>query len=78
MERVMIIGCGGSEKSTLARQLGDKTGLPVVHLDKLFWKSGWVESTKEEIDAKITEVMATPRWIMDVAHLTLKPRSTYS
>lgn len=65
MERVMIIGCGGSGKSTLARQLGEKTGLPVVHLDKLFWKSGWVESSKTEIDAKITAAMVEDRWILD-------------
>ena len=65
MERVLIIGCGGSGKSTLARQLGEKTGLPVVHLDKLFWHPGWVESSKEEIDEKIWQAIAEPRWIMD-------------
>lgn len=65
MERVLIIGCGGSGKSTLARQLGEKTGLPVVHLDKLFWHPGWVESTKDEIDEKIRQAIAEPRWIMD-------------
>ena len=65
MERIMIIGCGGSGKSTLARQLGEKTGLPVVHLDKLFWHPGWVESTKDEIDAKILEEMQKPQWILD-------------
>ena len=65
MERILIIGCGGAGKSTLARQLGDKLGLPVVHLDKLFWKPGWVESSKEEIDGKILEEMQKPRWIMD-------------
>ena len=65
MERVMIIGCGGSGKSTLARQLGEKTGLPVVHLDKLFWHPGWVESSKEEIDAKIMQAILEPRWILD-------------
>lgn len=65
MERVMIIGCGGAGKSTLARQLGEVTGLPVVHLDKLFWKSGWVESSKAEIDEKIRQAAACPRWIMD-------------
>ena len=32
MERVIIIGCGGAGKSTLARKLGEKTGLPVIHL----------------------------------------------
>lgn len=65
MERVIIIGCGGAGKSTLARQLGEKTGLPVVHLDKLFWHPGWVESTKEEMDAKIMQALAQPQWIMD-------------
>ena len=65
MERILIIGCGGAGKSTLARQLGNLTGLPVVHLDKLFWHPGWVESTKEEIDAKIAAALDEPQWIMD-------------
>lgn len=65
MERVLIIGCGGAGKSTLARQLGEKLNIPVVHLDKLFWKPGWVESSKEEIDEKIRMEMAKPQWIMD-------------
>ena len=65
MKRVLIIGCGGAGKSTLARQLGEKTGLPVVHLDKLFWKPGWVESGKEEIDRVILEEIAKPQWIID-------------
>ena len=49
----------------MARQLGEKTGLPVVHLDKLFWHPGWVESSKEEIDAKIMQAILEPRWILD-------------
>lgn len=65
MERILIIGCGGAGKSTLARQLGEKLNLPVVHLDKLFWHPGWVESTKEEIDEKIRVEMQRPQWIMD-------------
>ena len=65
MERVIIIGCGGAGKSTLAQKMGQKTGLPVVHLDKLFWKPGWVESTPEEIDGKIRQELDKPQWIMD-------------
>jgi len=65
MERILIIGCGGAGKSTLARQLGEKLNLPVVHLDKLFWHPGWVESAKEEIDKKIMEAMSASQWIID-------------
>ena len=65
MERIVIIGCGGSGKSTLARQLGEKLNIPVVHLDKLWWKPNWVESSREEFDAKLAQELAKPRWIMD-------------
>ena len=65
MQRVLIIGCGGAGKSTLARQMGEKTGLPVVHLDKLFWHPGWVESSKDEMDVKIKAELIKPQWIMD-------------
>ena len=74
MERIMIIGCGGAGKSTLARQLGEKLNIPVVHLDKLFWKPGWVESAKEEIDAKIMEELSKPQWIMDGNYNRTLPR----
>ena len=65
MERVMIIGCGGAGKSTLARKLGEKTGLPVVHLDKLFWTPGWVSLSREEFDKVHREAIAQEKWILD-------------
>ena len=65
MERVMIIGCGGAGKSTLARQLGEKTGLPVVHLDKLFWKPGWESLSRDEFDVLHRRELAKERWIID-------------
>ena len=65
MERIIIIGCGGAGKSTLARQLGEKTGLPVVHLDKLFWKPGWVEMERDAFDALLRRELAKDKWIMD-------------
>ena len=65
MERILIIGCGGAGKSTLARQLGEKLNIPVVHLDRLFWKPGWVEETQQEFDRKLAEELEKPQWVMD-------------
>ena len=65
MERILIIGCGGAGKSTLARQLGEKLELPVVHLDRLFWKPGWVEESQEDFDRKLALEFERPSWIMD-------------
>ena len=66
MERVMIIGCGGSGKTTLSRILGEKTGLPVIHLDQIFWSPGnWKHLERTEFDRLITEEMEKPQWILD-------------
>ena len=66
MKRVMIIGCGGSGKSTLARALGAKTGLPVVHLDQIWWSPGnWQHLQREEFDRLLIAETEKDRWIID-------------
>lgn len=65
MRRVLVIGCGGSGKTTLARQLAAKLGLPVVHLDKEFWRAGWVEPPAEEWEERVRRLAAADAWIMD-------------
>lgn len=76
MQRVIIIGCGGAGKSTLARQLGEKTGLPVVHLDQIWWSPGnWQHMERDAFDRILAEEMAKPRWILDGNYnRTLEPR----
>lgn len=64
-QRILVLGCCGSGKSTLSRRLGALYGLPVVNLDKLFWKPGWVESTKEEFRALLDEALRQDAWIID-------------
>lgn len=65
MERVAIVGSGGAGKSTFARALGERIGLPVVHLDALYWKPGWVETPREEWASMQAERFAADRWIVD-------------
>ena len=65
MERILIIGCSCSGKSTLARAMGEKLGLPVVHLDQLWWREGWENVSIEEFDRKLERVLTRDSWIMD-------------
>ncbi len=65
MERILIIGCSCAGKSRLARALREKLGLPVVHLDQLWWKPGWEAADREEFDARLDVVLEMDKWIMD-------------
>lgn len=64
-ERIIVIGNGGSGKSTLSRALGEKLKLPVVHLDQIFWKAGWVTISKEDFDRLLAQELNNERWIID-------------
>ena len=61
----MIIGCGGSGKSTLAIRLGGKLSLPVHHIDRMYWRPGWTESTIAEMRKLQEGLCAQPRWVID-------------
>lgn len=63
--RILVIGCPGSGKSTLSVQLAQKTGLPLIHLDAVFWTPGWVEKPREQFWAEVEELAKGDCWIMD-------------
>src|SRR5215467_4625468 len=65
MQRVMIIGPGASGKSTLARQLGEITGLRVMELDKIFWRPGLIETPRDQWVELQQKLVSEDSWIMD-------------
>lgn len=68
MQRVMIVGQPGSGKSRLAREMGEITRLPVVHIDHIHWQPGWVARPPEEKTAMCAEVHARAQWIFEGGH----------
>ena len=65
MRRVLVVGPGGAGKSTLARRLGERTGLPVIHLDEHHWRPGWEPTPDDEWRAIVTELASGDEWIID-------------
>jgi adenylate kinase family enzyme len=65
VQRVVIVGPGAAGKSVLAARLGLLTGLPVIELDRLFWRAGLAPAPRGEWAAAQRDLTAQPRWIMD-------------
>jgi adenylate kinase family enzyme len=65
MKRVVILGPGASGKSTLALQLGEITGIPVIELDQVFWQTGFVETPRDRWAEIQQKLVAQDKWILD-------------
>lgn len=65
MQRVLIIGNAGSGKSTFAKALAQRTGLPLIHLDRLYWQGNWEHLSREAFDSILHEELEKPQWIID-------------
>jgi adenylate kinase family enzyme len=65
MQRIAIIGCCSAGKSTLAKVLSSKLGLPVIHLDSYYWQPQWVETATEKWIITHQSLITSDRWIID-------------
>lgn len=65
MKRVLVIGSPGAGKSTFARALADRTGLPLIHLDQEYHLPGWQDRPEAEWRDKLDDLLARDRWIID-------------
>jgi adenylate kinase family enzyme len=65
LQRIVVVGTTGSGKTTLARNLASRLGLPHVELDALNWGPDWTERPVEEFQADLDRATAGPAWVAD-------------
>lgn len=63
--KIIVIGCSGGGKSTFAKQLAEITGLPLYHLDNIYWLPDTSHLERPVFIKKQKEIMKTDRWIID-------------
>ena len=65
MKKVIVIGCPGSGKSTVSRVLHNKTGIPLYHLDMMYWNADKTTVEKSVFLERLSAVLEKDEWIID-------------
>lgn len=73
MDRIAIVGCGGSGKSHLARELGQLLGITPVHLDGVYYDRDWHPLDQEHFAARQRDLVSAPQWIIDGNYASTLP-----
>ena len=65
MKKIIVIGCPGSGKSTASRALHNKTGIPLYHLDMMYWNADKTTVEKSVFSKRLSAVLEKDEWIID-------------
>ena len=65
MKKIMVIGCPGSGKSTFSKALHTRTGIPLFHLDMLYWNPDRTTVDKTVFYQRLSEIVKKSEWIID-------------
>ena len=79
MKKILVIGCPGSGKSYFSKKLAEITGIPLCHLDMLYWNSDRTNVTREVFLERLNKVLESESFIIDGNFIfTMEHRLKYS
>jgi len=70
MQKVIVIGCPGSGKSCFSRALHAGTGLPLQHLDLIYWNADRTTVPRDTFLGRLRAILETDAWIIDGNYLS--------
>jgi adenylate kinase family enzyme len=73
MDRIVILGCGGSGKTLLANQLAALLELPLTHLDTVYYDSEWKPPAQDEFAEIQRRLVAPRRWLLEGNYASTLP-----
>ena len=65
MNKIIVIGCPGSGKTTFSRKLQEKIKLPLFHLDFIWHNSDKSHISREKFDERLGDILDMDAWIVD-------------
>lgn len=65
MRRIVVVGTTGSGKTTLARAIAGRLGVPHVELDALHWEANWTEAPTDVLRDRLTRAVGGAAWVVD-------------
>lgn len=79
MKRILIIGSNGAGKSTFSYRLAEHTHLPLIHIDKFYWRNNWEVTPKQEFEELVAAQAQKPAWIIEGNNIgSLEQRLKYA
>ncbi len=69
-KKVIVLGNNGSGKSYFSKKLAEITGLPLIHLDLLYWKENWTHPSRDDWAEMQSNLVSQDRWIIDGMHIS--------
>ena len=63
MQRVLVVGITGAGKTTYARAVAARLGLPFAEVDALAFGPGW--STAPDLVERVDAITSQPGWVLD-------------